>query len=260
MNVQNNAVQNVLNPHDTNVGPLPHGFQLVTDMDRVHLACTHIPQLAANGPMYPIASAAALPADLKVFHGVDMDTIGAIVVPPGHALCTSALATCVMFAAQGTDSHGRNVIALLHQSADFRADQAIKAMRYTMTDMDVNQYRTFVLGGELSRNPRRPGSVVDAIKIATAAANEGKLACGRVGVNQMSQKDVDDQGLGADALPAWPGVPDRPLCAVLTAHGIYYAPEAPVGGRAGEYRPSLFDERAAQTVGDPLPQVLQKAG
>lgn len=237
-----------------NQHPAPlHGLN---DMDRVRDAIHRIPALSAAGPMYPIASAAGLPPGLRIVRHVEMNTIAAVVVQHGETLCTSGLATCVMLTARGTNDKHETVIAMLHQSDDLTAADAVAAMRRTMRAMKVLHYTTMVLGGELSRNPAQAGSVVHAIAIAQAAHDEGSLVCARVGVSQPSPEDLMAQEGGAHALPAWHGVPAAPLCAVVAAQGVYFAPEVPHA--VTMFTPTLFNEDSVISVGLPLDAILAK--
>lgn len=224
---------------------------LTPDVKRVQDANLRIPQLRAPGNMYRIdASPNHLPAGTRLVCQVDMDQIATAVVQNGAALCTAGMATCVMLAAKGADAQGRTVIGLLHQSADFSADDAVRAMRNAMSRSGVAHYGTFVLGGELSRDAAGGGSIGAAIAIADAAQKEGTLTCGRVGVTQMSEEDAGDISPRNNVLPALPNVPPK-LCAVVTGQGIYYAGHEDSG-------PGLFDEDVVPETATDITVVLQE--
>jgi hypothetical protein len=231
----------------------PHGA--LTDADRVRIALEDIPPLRAAGPMHAIAQPAA---GTGVTRYVAADTIAAVAVQHRETLCTGGLTSAVVLAAQGTTPHGRMVIAMLRQGPRFSADDAICAMRRTMTSMGVGRYTTMVLGGELSRDPGQPGSVVQAIALAAAAHREGTLVCGRVGVNQMSQRRVHGADLGEHALPAWPDIPSAPICAVLSAQDFRYAAEIACDPVTGRGNATLFDEERVVPVGLPLAAVVRQ--
>jgi len=230
---------------------LPGDFvPLTPDIGRVHAAYARISSLGRSADLHRVApSAAHLPAATRLVCNVDMDHIATVVVESGEALCTGGLSTCVLLAAKGADPQGRTVIGLLHQSSDFSAGDGVTTMRAAMALRGVHHYRTVVLGGELSRDAAGGGSIRDAIAIAEAAHNEGTLACGLIGVTQMSPEDVADMERPADVLPAAPGVPYK-LCVVVTGDGIYYAEQ-------GEHGPTLFDEEAVPEDATPMAELLQ---
>lgn len=229
---------------------LPDNFvPLTPDIGRVQAAYSRIPSLGPSPDLHRVPpSAAHLPAGTRLVCNVDMDQIATVVVQDGEAICTGGLSTCVLLAAKGTDPQGRTVIGLLHQSSEFNADDAVTAMRNAMALRGVHHYRTVVLGGELSRDAAGGGSLGDAIAIAEAAHNEGTLACGRIGVTQMSPEDVADMERPADVLPAAPGVPYK-LCVVVTGDRIYYAEQ-------GDHGPTLFDEGAVPEGATPTAELL----
>lgn len=218
-------------------------FRPMTDADRLQSAVAQIPQLAAAGPMHQ------LPPGLEVTRCVERDMIAAAVLrDKGEALCAHGLSTDVVLAAQGLTAYGDAAIGLARYSTRYRANDAVNAMRRVMGALRVQRYTTMVLGGEMSRDPARPGSVANAIALAAVTRHDKTLVCGRVGVHQMTQAFVDEAKLGARALPPWPGIPAAPLYAILTIENLYYGTEDNDG-------PFLEEDRLV-SVGLPLSAVL----
>jgi hypothetical protein len=216
-----------------------------TDVDRIFEALDRIPELSAAGPMVWLngpSPGKLLPAELGRLHLVHKDKIAALVVQEGEALCASGLPDTELLVAQGANAMGQAVIAMANMGGYNSAAAGLAAIRDAMAGAGAMRYSTMVLGGELSRDPESRGAgIFSTIAIATAARREGTLVCGRVGVTQTNARTPAAQAR-TRLVPAWPGLPDTKICAVLTAGNLYYAAEDDDG-------PTLFDADRAIPIG-----------
>jgi hypothetical protein len=217
-----------------------------TDVDSLYAAFGKIPPLSAPGPIVWLQgpdARARLPGDLGKLRRVQKDTVFALAVRDNEALCVSDLAKGVILTARGTDAQGRTVVAVLYRHSKGTPAEVLTAMWRAMAAMGVGQYKTMVLGGELARLAAFPN--LDYAQLLAAAAHREKtLVCGRLGVTQSPRSLIAQARMRGDILPAWPGLPDTPVCAVLTAEHLYYAAHDERGA-------TLFDERRVEPVGKP---------
>jgi hypothetical protein len=223
--------------------PVPYTNQ-PTDFDRGLAALGRIAQLSADGPVTLLQGPNPerhLPMGYYYLVGPDMiaDSVG------GQAcLCArNVTLNSALLVARGTDGQQQPVIAMLVKLNAMPANLALTAMRRVMTARGVHQYTTMVLGGQLSRVGN--SMLSDVIALADAARNEQTLACGRIGVTQMSQGVVDTFARSfphAAVLPVLPGLPEGSFCAVMTTQGLFYAAQDANG-------PTLFDAEITPPIG-----------